>query len=186
MPDPTGNRGFMKHRFFQSRAWIIIQTVVASAALFLLGFEMGSSDISDQLEKCRQESTERGEQVIQLTQERNDLERRLQKALKLPVPRASEPDRPTVPPADANEVAGGLLHMNRAEVLLDGRLILTLEDVDGRPRKALIRFRAADREQRKALAAGQEVTLNLEGRRLRLLIKQITTASARYSLIRVE
>jgi hypothetical protein len=177
----------MKQSFLKSRYGLAIQTILVAAAIYALGFEMGSSDLSDKLAQCQAELAEQVDKNVRITQERNDLERSLEKALKLPVPRSVDPRQEQAATrgekeSDAVE-ASGLLHMNRAAVLLDGRLVLTLEEIGGRPRRALIGFRAAGRQGRKALAAGQEIAINVEGRHHRLLVRQITTASVLYQLI---
>lgn len=178
----------MVSEMLKNRWVLLVETILAAGLLFGLGYETAESLWSGRLEKCQERTLQQAKRAAELQRDKLRLEQRLAAALA----QAGQPPRRLAaaeapPPANTGGEQGvfRVLHRDRADLWLGGRLVVSLEQVaGGHPRVALLRIKVAGgQEGRKALKAGQEVRIRVDGRVYRLLVKQIYTASLRYGLL---
>lgn len=177
----------MLKELLQTRVALMVETLLAAGLLFGLGYETADRLADQEVSRARERAVRAVRDAVGLEREKAGLEQRLAEALA----RAGQPPAPAPPAAVHQEseadTAFRVLRRDRADLLLDGRLVVTLEEVGGgRPRLALVRLKVAGgQEGRKALQAGQEVRIRVDGRVYRLLVKEIFTSSMRYGLLPV-
>ena len=172
----------LKHRYA-----LVAETLLAAGLLFALGYETADRTAASKVESYQKRAVLEAERAAALEQDKARLEQRLGLALaEAGQGRPPSPAQPApTPPPAAGRSGYRVLHSDRADLLLGGRLVVTLEEViGGRPRVAVLRLKVAGgQEGRKALKAGQEVRIRVAGKVYRLLVKQIHAASVRYGLI---
>lgn len=172
----------LKHRYA-----LVAETLLAAGLLFALGYETAGRMAASKVESYQKRAVIEAERAAALAQDNARLEQRLGLALaEAGQGRPPSPAQPApTPPPLADRTGYRVLHADRADLLLGGRLVVTLEEViGGRPRVAVLRLKVAGgQEGRKALKAGQGVRIRVAGKVYHLLVKQIHTASVRYGLL---
>lgn len=181
----------MVSQLLKNRWVLLAETVLAAGLLFGLGYETAESVWSGRVEDCQARAAGEAERAAGLMRDKQRLEQRLAAALaQAGQPRQTQDNasatQGSAAPSGEEQGVYRVLHRDRADLWLGGRLVVSLEEVGGRPRAAVLRIKAAGgQEGRKALKAGQEVRIRVDGRVYRLLVKQIFTASVRYGLLPV-
>ncbi len=166
--------------------WLL--TLAVAVVLLGLGYELCRSNLEPQLQEARAQLAQEGSRANRLAAENQRLEARLAQAQA--EVEARQDQRPSPPPRPAPELAGEpeaipsrLLHRGEAAELLEGRVVLVLEGFAGDRRQAQLLLREpGGKEHRLQLGPGGEVTLNLEGRSYRLVLRKILANSIVYSL----
>lgn len=157
-------------------------TLLAAAILLGVGFETGFRLFSPQLLEAQKEAADEASRANRLEAENESMERRLLRAQgELDACRAAAGE--AAPPADQGGQANRLLRKGEAVLLLSGRLVVTLEGVVRDPDRAVLKFQALDgRAGTKVLQTGQHVTVRVDGRNWRLLLRKVFGNSASFSL----
>lgn len=168
-----------------SAAWLI--TLVAATALLGLGASLGWEWREPEVINLRQAVQRQANRSGSLMAQIQSLENRLgkQKA-ELASSRALEDAGRSLhrPPPAGTAPESRLLHRGKAEMVLDGRVSLSLVEIQGRDQVA-IRVRVmGGKSGLTVLTPGQDKSFVVDGRLWRLLLKSIHASSARVQVSR--
>lgn len=168
--------------FFSRPPGLGLATLVVAALLLGLGYEAASHRLEPQLEQARRELAEQTTRANRLAVENQSLESRLSQAqARLDAGRAASREETGL--AEGEEAAARLVRQGEAAVLLDGRLTVHLEALLSGPRRAVLRVKVTGgQEGAKALAAGQDLEIRVDGRTWRLTLRRILASSVLFSL----
>ncbi len=156
-------------------AWVA--ALAAAAGLLLLGWDLGRRWERPRLEQARQDALAQADRAGRLAAQMQSLEARL---ARLQDELAACRSRSAPPPSPPRPGGGGrrLLHRGRAVTFLGGRLVITLEELGGSPRRAVLALRVpGGRRGRAVLREGGSVDLRLDGRPWRLKLLRVHTNS---------
>jgi hypothetical protein len=180
-----GRRLLDRLRHSSAAAWAL--ALVGSAILLWAGWSLGREDWRGRVDRAIGRVAAEASRANRLEAEHRRLEQRLAKArsrLEACLAGDEGAGPGPAPPAERPEPLGRLLHEGQAAVLLDGRLVITLEAVTADPRRARVRVRVVGGKEGLALLApGEEVDFVVDGRRLRLVVKRLHSSSAAVLLL---
>jgi hypothetical protein len=172
-------------RHSPAAAWVL--ALAGSAILLWAGWSLGREDWRGRVDRAIGRVADEASRANRLEAEHRRLEQRLAKARsRLEACLAGEggAGQAPPPPGQRPEPLSRLLHEGQAAVLLEGRLVITLEAVTSDPRRARLRVRVVGgKEGRALLAPGEEVGFAVDGRRLRLVVKRLHSSSAAVLLL---
>ena len=148
--------------------WFI--TLVLAVVLVGLGYELARHELLPELKDARLQASVEASRANRLLSENQSLEQRLSGVENRLATRSNEFDpRPEAPGAVSR-----ILHRSEATLLLDGRLVLTLDEVSGDRSQAEIRYKVLGGQETLArLKTGGDVSLRLDGRHYHLILKKI-------------
>jgi hypothetical protein len=171
-------------RLRHSRALAWLLAGAGAALLLAVGWWLGREDLAGRLGRAQARIAAEASRANRLAAEHRRLEKRLARAQSsLEKCRGGGGEAPA-PPEEPSEARSRLLHEGQAAVLMDGKLVITLEAIGDRPRRARIRVRVVDGKEGVArLGPGGEVSFAVEGRRLRLVVKRLHASSASVLLL---
>ena len=176
-------------------AWMI--TLLAAAGLLGLGYHWGFQAQLAGMEELRARASQEAGRANRLEADAHKVEQRLAQAqtqldqcqtraerLAGQMARQPRPPAPSPAPAPAPEAKTRTVSKGQALMVLDNRVAVTLEKVEGQPRAAHLWIRVlGGREGRAALRAGSSISFRVEGRLYRLVIKQVHATVASFYLL---
>jgi len=167
--------------FWYGRAAAWLMALAAAGVLGVVGFSLGREMGGAEGARLTQEQAALAEQLGRCNAVNQSLKTRvaaLQREL------AECRQSPAVPPETVLKEKPGssrrkLIRRGQAALFLDGKLVVSLEEVGGSPRRARIRVRVrGGRDGEAVMRPGSEVSFKVEGRLYRLLVKELHAASA--------
>ncbi len=162
-------------------AWAV--TLVAAAALLGLGWLLGRDSRAPELAQARKQAADQAQRAGRLLAENRSLERRLAD-LSQRLEQYRRPGRIPPPPAKKEKTTSRVLTRGKAALELGGRLVITLEDISFKPRRAALKVKVlGGKSGRAVLAVGSEVRFRVDGRVYALILKQIFTSSVSYVIV---
>jgi len=162
-------------------AWAV--TLVAAAALLGLGWWLGRDSLAPGLEQAQQEAARQADRANRLLADNRSLERRLG-ALSRRLDQCRRQSPAPAPPAGEKTTTSRILTRGKAALELGGRLVITLEDISFKPRRAVLKVKVlGGKSGRVVLPVGSEVRFRVKGRIYALVLKQIFTSSVSYVII---
>jgi len=169
---------------FSRRPWgLWALTLGAAAGLMALGYLAAYERFSPRLQEMQKLAADEASRANRLAAENRQLEERLARLAARALPAA-----PGGPPADTGarqaEAFSGVLHKGRAAIVLEGRVVLTLDSISPKGRQAVIRVKVlGGREGTAMLGPGASVGIKVGGEVFYLVIKAVHTASVVFSLV---
>ncbi len=162
-------------------AWAV--TLVAAAALAGLGWLLGRDSQAPELARARKQALDQAQRAGRLLAENRSLEQRLAD-LDRRLGQCRRQGRVPAPTAKKEKATSRVLMRGKAALELGGRLVITLEDISFKPRRAALKVKVlGGKGGRAILAVGSEVRFRVDGRLYALVLKQIFTSSVSYVIV---
>jgi hypothetical protein len=154
-------------------AWAV--ALLAAAGLLAIGFGLASDYYEGELQRWQEKAALSQARAIRL-------ETQLHKTNKTPIP--AKPNGKALSQSSPARGEETQLHLGRASVVLDGRVVLTLEKIDTQIKKARVRVKVlGGREGVAIMGPGNDVSFRLDGTLYHLVLKQTKASSASVILI---
>ena len=154
-------------------AWAV--ALLAAAGLLAIGFGLASDYYEGELQRWQEKAAMSQARAIRL-------EAQLQGKSRTPAP--AGPEGKALSPSGPTRGEETQLQLGRASVVLDGRVVLTLEKIDTQIQKARLRVKVlGGREGVAIMGAGNNVSFRLDGTLYHLVLKQTQASSATVILI---
>ena len=167
--------GFMQRPAAQ---WFV--TLVLAALLVGLGHELARHELLPELKDVHLQASLEASRANRLLAENQRLEQRLAEAESRLAARGEGPAAPPEAPGALSRV----LHRAEAALMLDGRLVLTLEEISADRAQAAIRVKVlGGQEGGVRLKAGGDARLRLDGRVYHLVLKKILGSAVIVTLL---
>lgn len=174
----------MDQGFFTRPLGLWLLTLALAVALLGLGYELAQRNLEPQLMEAKSQLAAETSRANRLAAENQRLESRLTQAEAQLASRPGPPPRHEPDSAGEGEPAASrVLHRGEAAVLLEGRLVLALDGFSKDRRQAQLTARVlGGQEATASLAPGGDLTIRLEERAYRLVLKKILANSIVYTL----
>jgi hypothetical protein len=156
-------------------AWIV--ALLAAAGLLAIGFGLASDYYEGELKRWQEKAGLAESRAIRLQAELGQSNQRQTLG-------SERPQGQSGPIKGQPETVDSELHLGQAMVVLEGRVVITLEKIDSAARKARVRVKVlGGREGVAIMGAGDNVSFRVDGTLYHLVLKQTLRSSATIALI---
>jgi hypothetical protein len=168
----------LNKNFFRRPLGLWAVTLTAAAGLLALGYLTAYEVLSPRLQQMQRLAAAEASRANRLAAENRQLEERLARLSQAPAGPPSETG------AKQPGALSGVLHKGRAAIVLEGRVVLTLDSISPQGRQAAIKVQVlGGREGTAVLGPGASVGLKVDGEVFYLVVKAVHTSSVLFALV---